>query len=279
VASSSINLYKIVAVSLLISVIYTLLGNLFVFGNALHLIGDGLYRRTRLTGLFSNSTEYSDLISLSLIFFAFTCRRALRNYAVIVVLILLLVMTDARSSMGVLVFSVGIALLSVSRWKFYLIPGAILALGAIVVVGVPVQEFDDLGTLNGRTIIWQQAATVISENFFWGVGYGNSSDYLLMPQLDMPSGSAHNSFIEIFMTTGIFGFISISIFSLLLFRTAIASRSTLVICAISYIFLRSLFDHLVFAAEPPTLILLVLAFSFHNRLTSNYYKNIDRYAK
>jgi O-antigen ligase len=141
--------------------------------------------------------------------------------------IVLLVLSDSRTSMASALVTVTFLLLlqirsARVRLGLFVLGGFILSLLALVVLStslikdiIPTLN-EDMITLNGRIPLWQSLIQQTSNNFLFGNGYFSTRFSLLS---DYQWGyHAHNSYIDVLISTGIIGILIMIVFFISCFK-------------------------------------------------------------
>jgi O-antigen ligase len=164
------------------------------------------------------SSTYFAMLILCLLFLLSQTKKVEHRFGIylgILVLAILLVLTDSRSSMAS-IFIAAILLLTLRikslrlRFTLYALGGFIVSLIFIILLSTPLLKnvspsfFDDLASMNGRLPVWESLFRNISaNNLLIGNGYFSTRYYLLA---EISWGyHAHNAFIETLTSTGIIG--------------------------------------------------------------------------
>lgn len=251
------------AVSLVLAVAVTLVYNVAVRGTPLAFTETGWMRGARLMGVYAHPTEYSDLLAITLVTILAAPWRRRWKYILGGCTALMLLLTDTRSAMAAFAVSCLAATVSTRR----LSPARmIVVLVALCTAAVTLIYFygtgsatGELSTLNGRLFIWAQSWEVFTSSPLWGVGYGSTADFLLMPSLEEAAGAAHSSYVEVILTLGLLGFSLMAAYFAVVGTRVLMIRDWFATAMFTYLALRSGFDFAVFAAEVPTVVMLVTA--------------------
>jgi O-antigen ligase len=126
------------------------------------------------------------------------------------------------------------------------------------------EEFFRLQTLDfgsGRLYAWQAAWQEINKNFFWtgeGFAFAEESDwiekyYLEIPDLIMHEGNIHNSFLTLWMNTGLIGLVLFMFPLLIIFGKAYAKTYYAVPVFFATMFLAFFESWLVASLNPYTI--------------------------
>lgn len=116
-------------------------------------------------------------------------------------------------------------------------------------------DTDELTTATGRRAIWGKSLSLIQQRPLTGWGAGSSKQLL-----SEYSQYTHNLFLNIWLSTGIFGGIFITILILVMMFKVVVSPSLVADSLLAFIFVNGLFENVIFSnvASAPTL-LFVLA--------------------
>lgn len=116
-------------------------------------------------------------------------------------------------------------------------------------------DTDELATATGRSAIWGKAIALIQERPLTGWGAGSSKELL-----SEYSQYTHNLFLNIWLSSGIFGGILVTILMLVMMLKVIVAPSLVADSLLAFIFVNGLFENVIFSnvASAPTL-LFVLA--------------------
>ena len=112
---------------------------------------------------------------------------------------------------------------------------------------------DDVSTLNSRTELWAASVKYVLARPILGVGYF-ASRYLLMKEFPW-AGHAHNSFLEVLITTGVVGLLILLAFVFYVIRKSIKTRNPLLLGVTLYCLIQGMMNPLIFT---PGLAMFVL---------------------
>lgn len=266
------------AFALLSVLVILIVANLFFWGTPLPSTGDEslnlqllgeeppvLIERPRLILAYAHPLLTGDFLALSLVcLFATRMNRALKVIA-IPILLGLLWMADARGpSIAIVASLIAMIVLQVRRKSVRVIAiTLLLSLGLAITMLLqdkllkPISALltDDVLTLNSRTELWAKAFEHIGKQPVIGYGY-YSSRYLLMKDF-IWGGHAHNSFIEVLLTTGLIGFILFCIYLAYVCRDVITTRNSLLLGVIVYSVIQGMLNPLLFTPGLPMFVLTI----------------------
>ncbi|HVQ40494.1 MAG TPA: O-antigen ligase family protein [Pyrinomonadaceae bacterium] len=123
---------------------------------------------------------------------------------------------------------------------------------------------DDVPTLNSRTDLWAKAVSHVLDQPLLGTGY-YASRYLLVK--DFPwGGHAHNSFLEVQLTTGVIGLLMLCAFVGYVFKEIFTTRNALLLGVTLYCLIQGTLNPLLFY---PGLAMFVITIAVLNAGLSN----------
>ncbi len=288
------------------SIIYKRDGELFIFrivsfvfvllflGVAIGLINPNIsYYVDRYRGLLGNPNGLGIYVFLFIIFFSIVVESFpylfSKNQKILVYILSYysLIFCGSRSSLfAVLIFFVFKKFYKMSPWVSFLIfISATLSYELItsniegVIYSLGIEEYFRVETLkngSGRLVAWEFAWENISKNFFFGRGF-NYTEHLYFINFEKLNrlghqGSAHNSYLTIWLDTGLVG---LSLFLTALLTTFLkASKINIAAIPVLYAVLFSnQFESWISASLNPFTIQMLIIVSF--MLCFNYY-NIER---
>jgi O-antigen ligase len=123
---------------------------------------------------------------------------------------------------------------------------------------------DDVSTLNSRTELWARIMTHVLEQPIAGIGY-YASRYLLVKDFEW-AGHAHNSFLEVLMTTGLIGLLMLCAFLILVFKEILTTRDALLLGVTLYCLIQGTLNPLLFH---PVLAMFVITVAVLNAGVKN----------
>ena len=286
---------KIMAWSLIAVLVIALFGNFIFWGKLLpssgddslplYLMGDeppALAERPRLMLAYAHPLLTGDLLALSIVsLFVIPVNKLLKATAIIL-LSLLLWMTDARGPTIALVVAL-IAMLLV-KIRSTSVKATVLALVISAALGIalvfqdnllkPFQALltDDVYTLNSRTELWTSVFRYIAARPIIGYGY-YASRYLLMKDF-IWGGHAHNSLLEVLLTTGLIGLTIVGAYLVYVFSAIIRTRDCLLLGVAVYTLIQGMLNPLLFTPGLPMFVLTVALLSASSKRT---WASDDRY--
>lgn len=195
-----------------------------------------------------------DLLALSVICLFVSDLRKVWKAILISCLLALLWLTDARGPTGgLLVAAVAVGVLKLRRNDVRVIV-VMLAISIGLAAALFFQNrlpaafsslmTDDVSTLNSRTELWSRILTHDLGQPIVGIGY-YASRYLLVKDFEW-AGHAHNSFLEVLMTTGVIGLLMLCAFVLYIFREIFKTRDALLLGVTLYCLIQGTLNPLLF---------------------------------
>jgi exopolysaccharide production protein ExoQ len=179
-------------------------------------------------GLYSHKNIAGAAGAITALVFLFTPRQKYWHkafdIAVAAAAIFFTVMTRSKSSLGLLAVALLAGGVYGLAWKreidrsIAVIAGGFLAVAAAVFVivdqGAILRLFSDPEQFTGRTEIWRAEAAFIRDHLLFGAGFGTFSDTGGVSPLHNYVGGwvagashGHNGYLQIFVTTGLIGFV------------------------------------------------------------------------
>ena len=257
-----------------------IVANLFFWGTPLpttgneslplHLLGEelpALVERPRLILAYAHPLLTGDFLALSVVcLFAARLSKGLKVIG-IPILLGLLWMADARGpGIAVLAALIAMTVLKLKRNSLRaIVTMLIISLGLGIALVFqnsllkPISSLltDDVYTLNSRTELWTKAFEYIAQQPITGYGY-YSSRYLLMKDF-IWAGHAHNSFIEVLLTTGLVGMILMCVYLAYVCRVLVSSRNCLLLGVLVYTLIQGMLNPLLFTPGLPMFVLTIAA--------------------
>jgi O-antigen ligase len=132
--------------------------------------------------------------------------------------------------------------------------GAVLLEAALPQLSVPLPG-EDVTTLNSRTELWAKAFEHVAERPLVGYGF-YASRYLLMRDFEW-GGHAHNTFLEVLLTTGLIGLSILCAFVLHLCRACLETRDCLLLGVVVYCLTQGVLNPLLFSPVLPMFVMMV----------------------
>ena len=242
-----------------------LAANIFLWGQPLPTTGDGSLPldiigeelapdRPRLILAYQHPLLTGDLLSLATICLFVSDLRKGWKAVLILGLLVLLWLSDARGPTGALMVAMtALAILKLRKNDVRAL-AVMLAISTCLAVALFCQHrlpaalnsvvTDDVSTLNSRTELWATTLSHIVKQPLLGTGY-YASRYLLVKDFEW-AGHAHNSFLEVQMTTGILGLLMLCAFVIYLFREILTSMNALLLGATLYCLIQGTLNPLFF---------------------------------
>ena len=221
----------------------------------LHLIGEEpSFERPRLILAYQHPLLTGDLLALSAICLFVSGLPKVWKAILIPGVLALLWLTDARGPTGgLLVAMAALAVVKLRRNDVRAV-AVMLAISMALAVALFFQNrlpaafgslmTDDVPTLNSRTELWATSLSHILENPVLGTGY-YASRYLLVKDFEW-GGHAHNSMLEVQLTTGVIGFLLLCSFVLYLFKEILTTRNALLLGVTLYCLIQGTLNPLLF---------------------------------
>ena len=260
-----LNLGAVLGLSLVAVIAGMILANLFIWGTALPNTGDGALpldlideepspERPRLMLAYAHPLLTGDLLSLAVICLVASNLRKVLKVVLIPGLMVLLWLTDARGPTGGLIVALIAMTTLMLRRNDVRGLALTLTLSTCLAVALVFQNqlpaavapliSDDVPTLNSRTDLWEKTVTHIFNQPILGTGYYGSR-YVLVKDFYW-AGHAHNSFLEVQLTTGLIGSLMLIGFVLYLFREIVITRSVLLLGVTMHCLIQGMLNPLLF---------------------------------
>jgi O-antigen ligase len=224
-----------------------------------------LAERPRLMLAYAHPLLTGDLLALAIVsLFVVPVNKLLKTTAIIL-LSMLLWMTDARGP--TIALAVALIAMLVVKIRRASVKAIIFALVISIALGIalvfqdnllkPFQALltDDVYTLNSRTELWTSVFRHIAAQPIIGYGY-YASRYLLMKDF-IWGGHAHNSLLEVLLTTGLIGLTIVGAYLAYVFGTIIRTRNCLLLGVAVYILIQGMLNPLLFTPGLPMFVLTV----------------------
>jgi O-antigen ligase len=240
---SEARLATVFALAMIAVICGLIVANVFYWGKPLPSTGDSALamellgesfseERPRLILAYQHALLTADLLALAIISLIASDLRKIFKAILLPGLLALLWLTDARgATIGLATSLLALALLKLGRNStraIAVMSSLSVAVAALLVfqdrLPALVRPFmtDDVLTLNSRTELWSKTITYIFAQPILGTGYF-ASRYLLIKDFDF-AGHAHNSFLEVQLTTGLIGLLMLCAFLVLIAREIFATR-------------------------------------------------------
>ena len=214
----------------LAAVLVVNLASIHIIPQAVHLPGEaepnlvGDWR-----GLYGHKNIAGSVGAMTAILFLFTPRpglwRKLLDVAIAAAAIFFTVMTQSKSSLGLLAVALALGLVYRLAWNKDLdrvivaVAGAalVIVVAALLIADAPVilRLFTDPQAFTGRTEIWSAEIAYIRDHALFGAGFGTFSDTGGLSPLHNYVGNSwvgeashgHNGYLQLLMTVGVPGFL------------------------------------------------------------------------
>ena len=258
-------LETILALSLIAVIGGLILANIFYWGKPLpstgdaslplDLLGEELTEdRPRLILAYQHALLTADLLAMAIICLFASSLQKIFKAVLMPGLLALFWLTDARgATAGLTISLLALAILKLRRNSARVI-AAMLGL-TLTVAGLLVFQdrlpalvkplvTDDLFTLNSRTELWSKTLTYISAQPLLGAGYF-ASRYLFIKDFSW-AGHAHNSFLEVQLTTGLIGLGILCAFLLLIVKEVFTTRNALLVGVTLYCLIQGMVNPIFF---------------------------------
>ena len=258
-------LETILGLSMVAVICAMLLANVYLWGVPLPTTGDASLplelideevslERPRLILAYQHPLLTGDLLALSAISLFVSDLRKVWKAILIPGVLALLWLTDARGPTGGLLVAMGaLAFLKLKKNDTRMIAG-MLTISMVLAVALFFQDrlpaavspliTDDVPTLNSRTDLWARSMAHVQNQPILGTGY-YASRYLLVKDFEW-AGHAHNSFLEVQMTTGVIGLLMLCAFVLYAFKEIFTTRNALLLGVTIYCLIQGTLNPLLF---------------------------------
>jgi O-antigen ligase len=259
------NLAAVLGLSLVAVVAGMILANVFIWGTALPNTGDAALpldiideelslERPRLLLAYAHPLLTGDLLSLAVICLVASNLRRVLKVILIPGLLVLLWLTDARGPTGGLIVALIAMTTLMLRRNDVRALVLMLTLSSCLAVALVFQNqlpaavapliSDDVPTLNSRTDLWERTVTHIFNQPVLGTGYYGSR-YVLVKDFYW-AGHAHNSFLEVQLTTGLIGSLMLIGFVMYLFKEIVTTRNVLLLGVTLHCLIQGMLNPLLF---------------------------------
>jgi O-antigen ligase len=257
-----------------------LVANIFYWGKPLPNTGDAslplellghevISDRPRLILAYQHELLTADLLALAVICLLTCNLNKVLKAVLIPCLLALLWLTDARGpTAGLLVAMAAVAVLKLRRndvRAIVLMLAMSIAVAAILVfherlpAAVSSLMTDDVSTLNSRTELWAGSVKHVLARPILGTGYF-ASRYLLIKEFPW-AGHAHNSFLEVLITTGLVGLLILLAFVFYVIKKSITTRSPLLLGVTLYCLIQGMLNPLFFNPGLTMFVLTIAVFA------------------
>jgi O-antigen ligase len=284
-------LETILGLSMVAVICGLVIANIYVWGVPLPTTGDASLpldligeevslERPRLIMAYQHPLLTGDLLALSTICLFVSDLRKVWKAILISGVLALLWLTDARGPTGGLLVAMGaLAFLKLRKNDVRAI-AVMLAISIVLAVALFFQDrlpaalssliTDDVPTLNSRTDLWARSLSHVQSRPILGTGY-YASRYLLVKDFEW-AGHAHNSFLEVQMTTGVIGLLMLFAFVLYAFKEILTTRNAFLLGVTLYCLIQGTLNPLLFY---PGLAMFVITIAVLNAGVKNHH---DDYA-
>jgi O-antigen ligase len=257
-----------------------LVANIFYWGKLLPNTGDTslplellghevVSDRPRLILAYQHELLTADLLALAVICLLACNLNKVLKAVLIPCLLALLWLTDARGpTAGLLVAMTALAVLKLRRNDvrvIVLMLAMSIAVAAVLVfhdrlpAAVSSLMTDDVSTLNSRTELWAASVKYVLARPILGAGYF-ASRYLLVREFPW-AGHAHNSFLEVLITTGLVGLLILLAFVFYVIKKGIKTRSPLLLGVTVYCLIQGMMNPLIFNPGLAMFVLTIAVFA------------------
>lgn len=259
-------LATLLALSMVAVICGLIAANVFYWGKPLPSTGDSSLafevlgeewseERPRLILAYQHALLTADLLAVAIISLFASDLRKLFKAILMPGLLALFWLTNARAAtVGLAISVLAIVILKLGRNSVRAIAVMLtlcLAVGFLLIFQDRLPAMvrpllsDDLFTLNSRTELWSKTMTYIFAQPILGTGYFGSR-YLLLKDFVF-AGHAHNSFLEVQLTTGLVGLLGLAGFLLLLAKEIFTTRNALLIGLAVYCLIQGMVNPVLFS--------------------------------
>ena len=258
-------LEALVALSIVAVICGLIVANVFFWGQPLPSTGDASLpldlvgeevseARPRLILAYQHALLTADLIAIGIISLFASDLRKLFKAVLMPGLLALFWLTDARgATVGLMISVLAVAMLKLGRNSVRAI-AVTFSLSLTVATLLIFQDrlpalvrpliSDDLFTLNSRTELWSKTFTHIFAQPILGTGYF-ASRYLLIKDFSW-AGHAHNSFLEVQLTTGLIGLLLLGGFLVVVTKEIFKTRNALLVGVTFYCLIQGMVNPILF---------------------------------
>ena len=261
---------SVLAISFVIVGAALLLFNSAVYGTALPFTSVSMrLLSTRLHFAYAHPLATADFLGLALIAAFASGLRIPTKLILFPVLLFLFILTNTRApSVGLFMALTAMSYLKLrgkdNRLMFVSMVISIVSIGYLIYATffeenlnwlVEALLTEDVYSINSRVPLWAYSLQRSLEQPLSGYGY-HSSRYILKQTFPF-AGDAHNSFVDIFLTTGLVGFLLFAFFAVYTMYIVYKSGNVLLAGVSIYSLVHAMTDHILFVAELPMLITLL----------------------
>ncbi len=250
--------------AMIASVIFLFMANFVIFGTPFHFSGPGWGRPPRLKIAYAHALDLVDLAALTGLAACATKMRVSVALGICGLMFLIIHYADGRSGLAFFLITMAVVWCRRVRsptWSFLIALSGIAGFALVTLIAVLGPKHllpDNLSTLQGRLPLWEYSITVIQDNALLGVGYYSARYFLT--DFAAWAGHAHNSYVEVLLTTGTVGAMLMIIFLLHAFKTAFSKGQILLSAMIVYIALESMFNPILFFPLMPSFLAFLTYF-------------------
>ena len=259
-------LATVLALSMVVVIGGLIVANVFYWGKPFPSTGDPSLQfavlgeefsedRPRLILAYQHALLTADLLAVAIISLFASDLRRLFKAILLPALLALFWLTDARAAtVGLIISLLAMTFLKLGRNSVRAIAvmlSSCLAVSALLIfqdrLPALIRPFlsDDLFTLNSRTELWSKTLTYIVAQPLLGTGYFGSR-YLLLKDFSF-AGHAHNSFLEVQLTTGLIGLLFLCAFVGWLAKEIFTTRNVLLIGLAIYCVIQGMVNPVLFS--------------------------------
>jgi O-antigen ligase len=276
-------LETILGLSMVVVIGGLLIANIFYWGKPLPSTGDASLpldllgqevslERPRLILGYEHPLLTADLLALPVLCLFASNLRTVLKAILIPCLLILFWLTDARGPTGGLIVAMVALAVGKLRRNDVRAIAIMLVISAAVAAALVFQDrlpvalkpllTDDVSTLNSRTELWSGSLKHVLAQPILGTGY-YASRYVLIKDFQW-AGHAHNSFLEVQITTGLVGLLILLAFVGYVLKESLATRNALLVGVTLYCLIQGMLNPLFFN---PGLVMFVLTIALLNAAT------------
>ncbi len=250
--------------AMILAIVILVVANIIIFGSPIHFTEGSEWRGPRLVVGTIHPLDAAHFFALTaIVLLSSRIPWPLRASAPFVAGIVL-ILADARGPM--FAFGCALAAMMFKRCKttqarvlysISLLTVMIISVLSIYFLHIGYSDIlpEDFESLNSRIPLWAFTLDIIYEHPLLGVGYFGSREHLI--QFATWAGHAHNSYIEIMLTTGVIGFIILFLFVVYCAYMSFKSNGLMLIGVFIYVAVQSFLGFLLFSPRIPMFILLI----------------------